>query len=369
MIPIYSPAISITAHKYVKKCLDTNWISSQGNFIKKFENEISRYHKMKYCVVTSNCTSALHLSILSLGLKKNDEVICPALSFISPANMVILSNLKLVLVDIDPFTLNIDENKIEQKITNKTKAIIVVHQFGHSANMQKILKIKKKYNLKLIEDNAESIGGKFKDKLNGTFGDLSTLSFFGNKIITTGEGGAILTNSKKYYLKCLEMRDHGMSRKKKYYHKMLGFNYRMTNLQAAIGYSQIKEIKSILKKRKSQMEYYYKVLSNNKKYYTRKFKIWCKPVHWLTTITFNQDNIRNKIILYLKKNGIDARQMVNPINDALHIKNKIREKFLVADKISKRSLHLPSGLNLTRKDINYIVKTLNNYFKNEKKFS
>ena len=363
MIPIFRPVISPKAHQNVLNCLKTSWISSQGNFIKKFETALSSYHKMKYCVVTSSCTTALHLSILALNLKKNDEVICPALSFIAPANMVLLSNLKLVLVDINPKTLTIDEEKIEEKITKKTKAIIVVHQFGHSANMDKILKIKKKYNLKLIEDNAESIGGKFKKKLNGTMGDLSTLSFFANKIITTGEGGAVLTNNKNLYLNCLEMRDHGMSIKKRYFHKMLGFNYRMNNMQAAIGLTQIKEIKSILKKRKKQMKDYYKLLSKNRNYSVRKFENWCTPVHWLTTITLKKKNLRQKLLKYLKDNKIDARQMVNPINDSIHIKKLIKKKFYHSDKVSKNSIHLPSSLNLTTKEISYIVNKLNNFFK------
>ena len=264
MIPIFQPVISKNAHKNVLECLRTSWISSQGNYIKKFEKSLSKYHKMKYCVVTSSCTTALHLSILALGLKKNDEVICPALSFIAPANMVLLSNLKLVLVDINPQTMTIDEDKIEKKITKKTKAIIVVHQFGHPANMDKILKLKKKYNLKIIEDNAESIGGKFKKSLNGTLGDLSTLSFFANKIITTGEGGAILTNNKSLYLKCLEMRDHGMSIKKRYFHKYLGFNYRMTEIQAAVGIAQIKKLNFILRKKRFFRKILFDTLKKNK---------------------------------------------------------------------------------------------------------
>ena len=363
MIPIFKPVISKQANKNVLNCLKTSWISSQGNYIKKFEKTLADYHAMNYCVATSSCTTALHLAILSLGLKKDDEVICPALSFIAPANMVLLSNLKLILVDINPITLNIDENKIEEKITNKTKVIIVVHQFGHSANMSKIMKLKKKYNLKIIEDNAESIGGKYKNKLNGTMGDLSTLSFFANKIITSGEGGAVLTNNKDLYLKCLEMRDHGMSIKKRYSHKMLGFNYRMTNLQAAIGLSQINEIKTILKKRKKQMQDYYKLLSKNENYSIRKFENWCTPVHWLTTITLKKENLRQKLLKYLKNHKIDARQMVNPINDSVHIRKLIKKKFYYANKISKNSIHLPSGLNITIKEIGYIVNKLNNFFK------
>lgn len=366
MIPIFQPVISKKANQNVLNCLKTSWISSQGKFINKFEKALAKFHKMKYCVVTSNCTTALHLSILALNLKKGDEVICPALSFIAPANMVILSNLKLVLVDINPETLNIDENKIEEKITKKTRAILVVHQFGHSSNMDKILKIKKKYNLKLIEDNAESIGGMYKNKLNGTMGDVSTLSFFANKIITTGEGGAILTNNKKIFISCKEMRDHGMSLKKKYFHTRLGFNYRMTNMQAAIGLTQINEIESINKKRRKQMNYYYEKLSNDKNFKVRKFASWCKPVHWLTTIILKDMKLRDNCLIYLKKKGIDARQMVNSINSSIHINKIIKKRFKNADKISKSSIHLPSGTSLSVKEIDYISKCVKNFFLKKK---
>ena len=145
MIPIFKPKISLRAKKNVVDCLKTSWISSQGKFIKKFEKKLSQFHNMNYCVATSSCTTALHLALMSLELKKGDEVICPALSFIAPANMVVLSNLKLVLVDIEPKTLTIDVDQIEKKITKKTKAILVVHQFGHAANMSKILRLKKIY--------------------------------------------------------------------------------------------------------------------------------------------------------------------------------------------------------------------------------
>ena len=362
MIPIYKPVISKVAKKNVLEAINTVWISSQGNFIREFEKKLAKFHKIKYCIATSSCTTALHLAILSLGLKAGDEIICPALSFIAPANMILLSNLKLVLIDIDPDTLTIDVGKIEEKISKKTKAILVVHQFGHAADMDPIIKIKKKYNLKIIEDNAESIGGKYKNRINGSIGDVSTLSFFANKIITTGEGGAILTNNKKIYINCKEMRDHGMDTNKKYFHTKLGFNYRMTNLQAAIGVSQIDEIKKILKLRTSQMGFYYKELKKNKNIILRSFQKWCKPVHWLMTIKLKKPYLRNKLLDYLKKNKIDARQMVNPINDATHIKKKIKKKFKISDEISKNSLHLPSGLSLKKKEIKFIVKVLNNFF-------
>ena len=243
MIPFSSPYIKDKAKRYVSECLDTNWISSQGKYILKFEKSLAKYHKIKYCVVTSSCTTALHLAIKSLNIGKGDEIICPDLTFIAPANMISLSGAKLRLVDVNPETFTIDHTQIEKKINKKTKAIMVVHQMGHAANMDPIMRIARRHNLKVIEDNAESIGAKYKGRRLGTIGDISTLSFFANKIITTGEGGAILTNSKKIAEKCSILRDHGMSKTKKYLHLDLGFNYRMTNMQAAIGLSQIENLK------------------------------------------------------------------------------------------------------------------------------
>ena len=186
MIPISEPYLSKKAKKYLNNCYNTNWISSQGKYITDFEKKLANYHGVKYCVLTSSCTSALHLSLKSINVGVGDEVICPDLTFIAPANMIKLSGARLRLVDIDPLTLTIDVKKIEKEINKKTKAIMVVHQFGHSADMDPIMRLAKKYNLKIIEDNAESIGGKYKGKKLGTIGDVSTLSFYANKIITTG---------------------------------------------------------------------------------------------------------------------------------------------------------------------------------------
>ena len=363
MIPIFDTYISANAKNNVLDCLQSGWISSQGKYVLEFEKNLSKYFKMKYCLATSNCTTALHLSILSLDLKKKDEIICPALSFIAPANMILLSGARLVLVDIDPETLTIDPKKLEKAITKKTKAILIVHQFGHAAHMDEIIKLSKKYKLKIIEDNAESIGGKYKNKLLGTLGDVSTLSFFANKIITTGEGGAILTNSKKKYLMMKEMRDHGMKYNEKYNHVRMGFNYRMTNMQAAIGCDQINNLNKILKKRKIIEKIYYENLKDLKHVELRQFKKWCSPVNWLITIKLKKEGLRNKFIKYLKDFKIDSRQMINPINEAYHIKDLINKKFQVSKKISINSVHLPSGLNLSKNQINKICKRVKLFFK------
>lgn len=363
MIPISEPYLTGNEAKYVNECLETNWISSQGKFITFFEDSIAKYHGMKYAIATSSCTTALHISLKALNIGPDDEVICPDLTFIAPANMVVLSGAKLVLVDVHPETLTIDPDLIEEKITRNTKAIIVVHQFGHAAHMDEIMPIAKKYSLKVIEDNAESIGGKYKGKLLGTMGDISTFSFFANKIITCGEGGALLTNNLDIANKCRVLRDHGMSQDKKYYHIDLGYNYRMTNLQAAVGLGQMEHLDEILLIRKKQMELYYKLLQDLKEIKLRQFAVWTEPVHWLMTITLDKKYNRDEFLDYMKQNEIDCRQMINPVHHADHIKGNFEiNEFPVASTVAYQSVHLPSGTSLLKENIELIVTTIKNYF-------
>jgi perosamine synthetase len=359
MIPIFEPYFTGNEKKYLTDCIETTWISSQGEYISKFEKALAGFHEMKHAIVTSSCTAALHLSLKALGIGPGDEVICPDLTFIAPANMVILSGAKLVLVDIHPETLTIDPHILEEKINKKTKAIIVVHHFGHAAHMDEIMSLAAKYNLKIIEDNAESIGATYKGKLLGTLGDASTYSFFGNKIITTGEGGAILTNNDETAIKCRELRDHGMSNKQKYHHIDLGYNYRMTNMQAAIGQAQMEKLNEILALRSLQMETYYNELANVTGIKLRKYADWCEPVHWMMTISLDEKYDREKFLNYMRENQIDCRQMINPVHQADHfISNYSEAEFLNSVNISKQSAHLPSGLGLTKEQISRIAETV-----------
>ena len=376
MIPISEPYLVKNSKKYLLNCIETNWISSQGKYILKLEKDLSKYHKVKYCVLTSSCTTALHISLKAIGIKKGDEVICPGLTFIAPANMIVLSGAKLKLVDVDPETLTICPKKIEKNITNKTKAILVVHQFGHAAHMSEILKIAKKNNLKVIEDNAESIGGKYKGKILGSIGDVSTLSFYANKIITTGEGGAVITNSKVIADKARLLRDHAFTQTKdvikKYNHDYLGYNYRMTNLQAAIGCAQLESISEILKKRKFVELQYKKKLKPLKNLEIRTYKDWCRPVSWLITLRLKtmQFNLRNKLIYFLQSKGIDARPMIRPVHEAKHFKKYFnKNRYPHSSVQSATSFHLPSSPNLSLKKIDYVCRQVGLFIKkNEKKF-
>ena len=362
MIPIFEPYFIGNEKKYLMDCIDTTWISSQGEYILKFEKALANYHGIDHAIVTSNCTTALHLSLKALDIGPGDEVICPALTFIAPANMVALSGAKLVLVDIHLETLTIDPDLIEQKITSKTKAIIVVHQFGHAAHMDEIMVLADKYHLKIIEDNAESIGASYKGKLLGTFGDVSTYSFFGNKIITTGEGGAVLTNNEDIAIKCRELRDHGMDHQKKYHHVYLGYNYRMTNMQAAIGLAQMEKLDEILFLRRNQMTSYYSKLSGFSGITLRNYADWCDPVHWLMTITLDGKYNRDEFLSYMKDKGIDCRQMINPVHHAEHFQNQFDfNNFQNSINISNKSMHLPSSTFLNKTEINNISAQIKKY--------
>lgn len=355
MIRIYEPYFGGNENKYLLDCINSGWISSQGNYLSKFERALADYHSVRNAIATSSCTAALHLSIKSLNIGIGDEVICPDLTFIAPANMVLLSGASLKLVDIDEDTLTLDPDKIIKNISKKTKAIILVHQFGHSAHMDEVLSIAKKFKIKIIEDNAESLGGKYKGERLGTLGDISTFSFFANKIITTGEGGAVLTNNDKIAIKVRELRDHGMNYKKKYHHNDLGYNYRMTNMQAAVGLAQIEKIDKILEIRKNQMDIYNNILSTFKGIKLRKFKKWCSPVHWLMTITLDEKYNRESFLKFMLQNKIDCRQMINPVHEADHMKSIYSAKnFSNSLKISKKSVHLPSGTSLDKNSISYI---------------
>ncbi len=362
MIPIYEPHFSGNEKKYLTDCIDTTWISSQGKYITLFEKALAEYHNVNHAIATSNCTTALYLALKLLNIGPGDEVICPDLTFIAPANMIAESGAKLVLVDIDPETLTIDPNRIEENISAKTKAIIVVHQFGHAAHMDEIMNLAAKYNLKVIEDNAESIGGKYKGKMLGTIGDISTYSFFGNKIITTGEGGALLTNDKDVAIRCMELRDHGMNNKKKYHHVVLGYNFRMTNMQAAIGLAQMEKLDQILALRNKQMDAYYAALSSVKGIQLRKYADWCESVHWMLTLTLDPKHDRESFLSYMSANGIDCRQMINPVHVADHFKNSYSDShFPGSINASKQSIHLPSGLGLKRNEIDRIVASIKEF--------
>tara|TARA_B100000780_G_scaffold251631_1_gene198362 strand:- start:2391 stop:3509 length:1119 start_codon:yes stop_codon:yes gene_type:complete len=369
-IKFYEPEITYGDKKELFSNVNNGWISSQAPIVSKFEFKFAKWHKMKFALATSNCTTALHLSLLSLNLNSTDEVICTNLTFIAPANMIALTGAKLILVDVDKddFAMSIED--LKKKINKKTKVIMVVHPFGFPAKIDKIKNIAKRNNIKIIEDVAESIGAKVNNRLCGTFGDISCYSFFANKIMTTGEGGMILTNNKKLYLKMKLLRDHGMSQDKKYFHKFLAFNYRMTSMQAALGFSQLKRLNLILKKKNLIEKNYIRFLPkiNMKDIYIRKEIKKNEIVSWFVTITLKKRQYRDQFIEYMKNKKVECRPMVFPVSHANHFKNFYdSSNFPNATSISLRSVHLPSSATLKLNQIKYICNHIKNWLKTKKK--
>ena len=354
-IPISKPSITIKEIDYVNDAIKSGWVSSIGKYIELFEKKFADYCGVKYALSTSNATVALHLSLVSLGIKEGDEVIVPEMTFIATANSAKYINAKVVPVDINENTLCIEPRHIESAINSKTKAVIPVHLYGHPADMIKINKVARKYNLCIVEDAAEALGAEIKGKKIGSFGNAAVFSFYGNKIITTGEGGMIITNDENLYNKMSFLRDHAMSKEKRYWHTEIGFNYRMTNLQAALGVAQLERIDELLYKRKLVFDWYEEELGDISGIKINYQAIWAKNIYWMICLEIENFNEikRDEFIQKLKKYGIDSRPYFYPISDMPMYNNK-KNITPISHKIYQRGLNLPIFFDITREQVSYI---------------
>ncbi len=361
-IPIAYPELKREELQNVVTCLKSSWISSTGEFISKFEENFAKWCGVKYAISCSNGTVALHLALMAINIKPDDEVIVPNFTFISTANAVSYIGAKPVLVDVNEATWNIDPTEIEKSITGKTKAVIPVHLYGFPAQMNRITKIAKKYNLFIIEDAAEAHGAQVNQKLVGSIGDIGCFSFYGNKIITTGEGGMLTTNNLKLAEKIRLLKNHGMSKFKKYWHPVVGYNYRMTNIQAAIGLAQLKKIETFLKIRKNIDTLYRQKLRYQKNIiFPPNNTHDTQGVNWLFTLLINNVTAqkRNQIILKLSAKGIESRPVFYPISHFPMYRNQ--NAYPVSEKLSRTGITLPTHTQLTNKEISYISSTLCSY--------
>jgi len=366
-IPVNTPKIFGNESKYVNECLRTGWISSEGAFVKKFENQFSKYISRKFGVTTSNGTAALEISLKALNFKKGSEIIIPSFSIISTALCVIKLGLKPVLVDSNLSNWNMDVDQIFKKINKKTKGIIITHIYGFPVNCRKIINFAKKKNIKIIEDSAEMIGQKYLNKRCGTFGDVSTFSFYANKHITTGEGGMILTDNKKLYEKCKSLRNLCFgSGKDRFNHDDIGWNYRFSNIQAAIGCGQLKNINWIVnRKREIGKRYYDKLKSNKNIIIQTPSKKYAKNIYWVFGILIKKKSKykRNTVVKKLLKNKIQTRNFFYPMHkQKVFLKLKIfskKSKYPNSEYLSRQGFYLPSGLGIKNYEIDYICEKVN----------
>jgi len=360
-IPIYQPDLSGNEKKYVNDCLDSTWISSKGKYIKLFEEYFANYIGVKYATGVCNGTVALHLALISLGIGEGDEVIVPTLTYIASVNSITYVGAKPIFCDSLRDTWQMSPEDVKKKITSKTKAVLAVHLYGHPCEMDELKKICIDNGIFLIEDCAEAIGSEYKGRKVGNFGDISCFSFFGNKTITTGEGGMIITNDETLYERAKHFKGQGLAHFREYWHDVIGYNFRMTNIQAAIGLAQLERVDSFVKRKKEIALRYYEAFKNSEV----EFQAASKNVthsYWMCSILVKNANDRDTLREFLAERGIETRPLFYPIHTMPMYATKY-QKHPIAEDLGWRGINLPSFPLLSDLQIEFIIDSVKSYFK------
>jgi perosamine synthetase len=359
-IAVSAPRFFGNESKYVQECLDSTWVSSIGRFIPLFEQGFADLCQVPYAVSSNTGTSALHLALLGLGIQPGDEVIVPTLTFVATANAVSYCGAKPVFVDAEPRTMNLDPALLAARITPRTRAIIVVHLYGHPADMEPILAIARRHSLPVIEDAAEAHGALYRGRIAGSLADLATFSFFGNKIITTGEGGMVTTANPELASRIRVFRGQGMQPDRRYWFPVIGFNYRMTNIQAALGLAQLEQIDRYIAHHRTVAAWYDHYLAPaGAALQLPVEEPWARHSYWLYTLVLSPtvSASRDSIIASLAAAGIETRPVFYP----MHVLPPYFEPnacYPVADRLSARGLSLPTHIALSEDDVAYIAAHL-----------
>jgi perosamine synthetase len=363
-VPVNKPLLDGNEKKYLIECIDSGWISSEGPFIKQFEDAFSTKINRKYGIAVSNGTGAIDAVIEALDIRIGDEIIMPAFTIISCVNQIIRNGAIPVLIDCDVNTFNMNVDLIEKKITSRTKAIMVVHIYGLPVDMDKVLAIAKKYNLFVIEDAAEMHGQTYNGKPCGSFGDVSIFSFYPNKHITTGEGGMIVTNNKKIADDCRDLRNLCFKPEKRFVHDRLGWNLRMTNVQAAIGLAQLERLDEFVSIKRKMGKYYSELLSDIEGIQLPVSRTnTAENIYWVYTILLDKksDLTAQIVIDRLSDLGVGCRPFFCPLNQQPVLRNMglfINEEYPIADFLYNKGFYIPSGMALTENEMIYVVKSL-----------
>ena len=361
-IPVNKPDLSGNEKKYLQECIDTGWISSEGPFVEKFEMGMAKLCNRKHAFAVSNGSAALELGIKALGIGLGDEVIMPTFTIISCALAVIRAGATPVYVDADPITWNMQVEEIETLITDKTKVIMAVHIYGLTVDMDPLLQIAKKHNLKIIEDAAEVIGQTYKGKPCGSFGDISTFSFYPNKQITTGEGGMVLVDDEELSKKCMSLRNLCFGKENRFKHEEQGWNFRISNLQAAVGVAQLERLPQTIKKKKKIGSLYQKNLKD-----FESFKLplsqndFCENIYWVFGVLSDNENKNAKWwISKLLEEEIGTRPFFYPMHLQPCFKKITCSKLSLknSERLSKKGFYLPSGTTLTNNEVNRVCESI-----------
>jgi perosamine synthetase len=363
-IPVYRPDIGRTELTYVAECLKTGWISSRGHFVKDFEDSFAKYLGAKHAIAVCNGTVALHLALLALGIGEGDEVIVPTLTYVASVNAIKYVNATPVFAESHPVYWNLDPAAIEERITPRTKAIMVVHLYGHPCDMSPILEIAEKHDLFVIEDAAEAHGAEYKGRKVGNFGEINTFSFYGNKIITTGEGGMVVTDNDAFSDLCVRLKGQGVSRTEMYWHDILGYNYRMTNIAAAIGLAQLERVTKTLKRKREIANLYERELNGVDGVVLQGEAPWALSVYWMFSILVAPEK-RDRLRHYLSQRGVETRPFFHPAHMMPIYAEYNNQQFPVAQEIAARGINLPSGPTLTDVEVKHVCNAVKRFLREE----
>ena len=360
-IPLYQPDLSGNEKRYVLECLDSTWISSKGRFLAEFENQFSTFTGAKYSIGVCNGTVALHLVLVTLGIGPGDEVIVPTLTYIAAVNAIAYTGATPVFVDSLPDTWQMDPADVRRKITPRTKGIMAVHLYGHPCDMDSMTKLAHEHDVFLIEDCAEAFGARYKGKHVGTFGDIACFSFFGNKTITTGEGGMVVTDDKTLFERARHFKGQGLAAHREYWHDVIGYNYRMTNICAAIGLAQLERAEEFITKKRQLAAAYREQLAN-------------LPVelqgqspdvihsHWMVSLLVENAPDRELLRQHLAERGIETRPLFYPVHTMPMYASRY-QRHPVAENLAWRGINLPSWPGLSSEQVKNIVSVVRGFFK------
>ncbi len=361
LIPLSFPSIGDRELEYVVECVKSTWISSAGAYVDRFERAFAEVSGTKHAITCSNGTVALHLALVALGLRPDDEVLVPTLTFVAGANSVVYCGAKPVFVDVDREIWSIDATKLEAQITGKTRGIIAVHLRGHPADMDAITGIARRHGLFVVEDAAQAHGAQVRGKPVGSLGDIATFSFFGNKMITTGEGGMITTDDDELAKQIRLLKNQGMTKEHRYWHPVVGYNYRLTNVQAAIGLAQIERLNDLLRRHREVASWYREELDGVRGLSWQEEKEWARHAWWQFVVILHDEfgAERDAVIQTLQEKGVDARRLYYPMHQQPIYRESARNReYPVADHLAARGICLPTWSGLKREDVQYVCEQL-----------
>lgn len=370
-IPVNVPLLIGNEKKYLLECIETGWISSEGPFVERFEKEMALKVSRNHGISVANGTAALEIAVQALEIGQDDEVILPTFTIISCASAIVKAGARPVFVDSEPDTWNMDVKQIEEKITKKTKAIMVVHIYGLPVDMDPVFELAKKYNLYVIEDAAEMHGQMYKNKPCGSFGDISVFSFYPNKHVTTGEGGMVLTNDDVLAERCRSLRNLCFNSKRRFVHEELGFNYRMTNIQAALGVAQLENLETFVVKKRENGRKYTKLLKDVPCLQLPLIETtFAKNIYWVFGVVLENSVVdeADMIMGKLAEKNIGTRPFFWPMHEqpVFQKMNIVKnEQYPVAENLARRGFYIPSGLALTEEQIETVAKELIEVMKGE----